>query len=257
MKSYLNGKELTNWDDFEDMKLPLNNSAFLWGESVFTTGRLEEGKLQFWEAHLVRIEKAYKWLTNENLNKEELQNEVFNIVSHLRESKPLRFRLTYFFDSWSQPCRLLTFSPFTQKNDCELVSTQIPYVSLRSQNLKVGQYADINVLKRKLKSELCLISKAGEVLESSSSNLIFLNGHDEWETPQSEDFILEGIGLHHGLKTLKIQRRTILKKELKSKKAAFTVNAVHGPVPITRIDDITFTESKNYLTHLKNHWGAE
>jgi len=254
MKSYLDGKALGFNEDLEDLNVLFNNSAFLWGESIFTTGRLEQGRLHLWKAHLERIAYAYKWLTHENLDCKALTREVHRLKENFKSEKPVRFRVTYFYDANRKIRQLIQFDDFKKIYEMELVTSQIPFVSQRSNRLKVGQYAEVNVLKRNLGSELCLVSTENEVLESSTSNLLFLSEKEEWVTPFSDDFILEGVGLHYGLASLAFHKKNIFVRDLKSMKAAFAVNAVQGPVPILKIDDITFTHSKDYLANLEKVW---
>jgi branched-subunit amino acid aminotransferase/4-amino-4-deoxychorismate lyase len=263
--SYIDGVDIHSTSDSANNKiksLVFNNSAFLWADSVFTSGLVDHGQMTFWNAHRERLCYAYEWQFGLALKDWTLvENQIKKIMkTHL--SFCGRFRLTFFYqDSTEKAHWLLTLKPISTVEPLSLKTCTIPFFSHAGGNnsrVKLGNYASFYRLKRLHKSELCWLDKENKVIETSHGNLLFYNSKNKkWVTPISRDLFIEGIGLRRGLNKLEISKEKIALEELSHFSAAYQVNAVYGPVPISKIDDITMPMSNEKLPTLKKIWQEE
>jgi len=80
---------------FDDVKITPNNRAYKYGDSVFETIKIINGKLVFWEDHYFRLMASMRMLRMRipmNFTLEFLQEEILKIVSTKSENN-LRVRL--------------------------------------------------------------------------------------------------------------------------------------------------------------------
>lgn len=252
---YLNGKSLAELSKDSLMALSLNNSAFLWGDSVFTSGRVVDGTLSLWKHHLKRLEVSLDWFFQTQVDLQSISNDIERLMSH-HEGFDGRFRLAFFYVGdtdhmhWS-----FQLSDLNKRKHLMLKTERSPVEKYTNNSLvKIGSYADMYRAQRTNKSQLCFLTNDRHVLETSSGNLLFWHhGDDRWVTPNNE-LVLRGIGLEYGLDGLKIERKPVSLHDLKQFSAAYNVNAVYGPVPIEKIDDITFKSSHEKLMILNDVW---
>ena len=80
---------------FDDVKITPNNRAYKYGDSVFETIKIINGKLVFWEDHYFRLMASMRMLRMRipmNFTLEFLEEEILKIVSTKSENN-LRVRL--------------------------------------------------------------------------------------------------------------------------------------------------------------------
>ena len=83
--------------DFEDAKITPNNRALKYGDSVFETLKLVNGKLIFWEAHYFRLMASMRMLRMKipmSFTLEFLENEILKTAKATNSNNNLRIRLT-------------------------------------------------------------------------------------------------------------------------------------------------------------------
>ena len=82
---------------FEDAKITPNNRALKYGDSVFETLKLVNGKLIFWEAHYFRLMASMRMLRMKipmSFTLEFLENEILKTAKATNSNNNLRIRLT-------------------------------------------------------------------------------------------------------------------------------------------------------------------
>ncbi len=82
-----------------DSTLLSNNRGFLYGDAVFETLKICNGKILFWEDHYFRLMASMRILRMEipmNFTLEYLENQVINLVNELRIQDSARARITVY-----------------------------------------------------------------------------------------------------------------------------------------------------------------
>lgn len=249
------------------------NRAFLYGESVFTTMRLENGKIRDWEYHFERLKKGTEYLYGPFVDGEDW-------ATHLRDRLETRLatetgnqilRLTLYREKERglHPTHLMSVmelrvhlgaTPFEperwQGKDLKLRTLEVPpRPHWWPEYLKCGSYLETILAQKKFlraqDDDLLFISSRGTVLESSVAN-VFVCRHDRLYTAPTGPRVLDGI-----------MRRRVLEKaapsfacveedettltELFKADGVFGTNSVRGLFLISRIDDHEITPSEDFL----------
>lgn len=260
--SYINGVSLQETPRENLEQLSFSNSAFLWGDSAFSTGLIENGEITLWEGHKDRLISSCDWLYGDNKFYQEIEDTLFNLIKKNHSNYTGKFRITFFYEGASKkPCWTLNLSPLVSAKELKFVTKESPFtLNQRKKDVKVGSYADVYQMKRKFKldEDICLINKDNEIIEGMHSALLFWHKEkQEWILPLTSEYKLKSIGLHYGLKDLKYKEEKINISELSDYSAAFSINAVYKAVPITQINDIKFTKSVEMKDSLIELWSKE
>lgn len=226
------------------------SSAFLYGESVFTTLRVEDGRPYFAEAHISRLSSGAEWLwpgTREGAHR--LASAALGgcpsgdgvwRLTLARELARGQWRSEtapkLVFDQWWS-AGLSTLAPVKLKTvETNLRSLRIPSF------VKSGSYLERIVAARTLQEDHeALFHVAGQVLEGLFSNVVFARGN-VLVTPADSADVLAGIGLQRLREIAKkwgmeMTSRDVFLSELPQFDSAFLVSAVRGLIPVQSIDD--------------------
>lgn len=224
-----------------DLRVNFNRTrAFLYGESVFTTIRVENGRCFFEDWHRERLLKSAEWLWPNTAQQAQ------NLIDNLKppgERGVWRLTLTaqvknrdskeeielILDDWWSEEI------PNTQK--LNLVSVKSP---ARPESwpsfLKSGDYLSRMVASRHLNSdEVALFHVNESVCELLHANVFFICDK-KIITPPLTPNTLEGLGRRRIMQMFKVEEKDVLVSELDSMTAAFGVNALRGVMPVEIID---------------------
>lgn len=244
--------------DANEAKLACNDSAALFGDSLFETLKAQNGQIQFLEQHLDRLELAAR-LLHFPCNRPGLRSALLETAG--RFDAPLaRLRLTlsrgpmtglalpspdsgHFFISASpyqepdtderQQGAVCVFAPNRRVNPL----SHLP-------QLKRGNYADClyaaDFARRKGAREALFQTDDGQVLEGATSNL-FMVKNATLVTPAGE-LVLAGIIRRQVLIATKdlglsFEERQISAEELFNADEAFLTNSLIGVLPIARIEN--------------------
>lgn len=260
---FINESPLTSagWTPEESFE----NSAFLWGMSVFTTSLILDGQWGFSTSHLERLEKGKKWLFHEELNKDQMLDEIrehSQFAQRDLSTESLRLRVTLFENQKKQHVdRLYQFQSFEDPRKTSLSKSltlkENPFIGqAKSDGVKLGSYGETYRLKSKSESDILFYDEKGFLLESTNANIVLKRKTDEqWVTPKKSSGVLLGIGLGKGLKDLSPTSDWIHKDELKEIDGAFLVNALRGIQPIGAIDGFSFSNGEKDFNNLsKMFW---
>ncbi len=238
-----------------------SNRSFLYGESVFTTAMLVNGRVLFFSSHLERLLKGADFLWGP-FSVDELANLKERIISFLPkdiESNGLRITLSY-----QDQNRMILRNQF----DCHAI--EIDYLAFDRGNkqaakLKSIQTADEqNLLPHFLKNSrraqqtlmyfksgyldnsesLLLCGPEDEVFESSWAN-IFAVKNNTLYTPPCGGSVLSGIMRSKVLEYpshqfSEVKEETFDLGWLKSCDFVFLTNALWGVIPVQKIDSTNF-----------------
>ena len=244
--------------DTKDAKLACNDSAVLFGDSLFETFKAQGGYIQFLEQHLDRLELAAR-LLHFPCDRPALRSALQETAECL--SDPIiRLRLTlsrgpmtslalpspdigHFFISaapYQEPLAveqqqgaICVFAPNRRVNPL----SHLP-------QLKRGNYADClyaaDYARRKGAREALFQTDDGQVLEGATSNL-FIIKNDTLFTPPSGELVLAGIIRRQALLAaedlgLSVEERPISAEELFNAGETFLTNSLVGLLPIAQIE---------------------
>lgn len=227
----------------------VRSRAFLYGESVFTTLRVEQGTAFFAQAHRERLQRSAEWLWPGSSSK------VFDLLAQAFSAVPSGegvWRLTFHqegprngatvlsLDSWWGPG--LNAAKPLQLQTCSIVTRSSNWPSF----VKTSDYLARTIAARDLPHQSeALFCVDGEIAELMFANIVFLK-NQTLVTPSSGPNVLDGIGLARTKNLARVngldwQQRKILTSELTSFTSAYAVNAVRGLIPVESIDGHQFT----------------
>lgn len=249
------------------------NRAFLYGESVFTTMRMENGVVRDWEMHFDRLKKSSEFLYGPFTDKEDW-------VSRLRarlESKMAEFdgdrvlRITIYREQERGVLRgrLISSSDLRfHVNHSLLDPTRFENKMLKLRTcpisprphwwpsyLKAGNYLE-TILCQKIymqpeDDDVLFLSGDDTILESSVAN-IFVVRHNKLYTPPSGPNVLDGImrrkvlAVAHEFFEDFDEAETTMEQILRAD-AVFGSNSIRGLFLVDRIDDYEITYKEEFL----------
>ncbi len=273
----INGKITTN----QEANFSIDNRGYKYGDALFETLKVVNGKIFFWEDHYFRLMASMR-IMRMNIPKtftlEVLENEIIKTVEAnglANESARVRLNVDRGID-----CNNLTLQNVTIK--CSLVGGGhiYPFYSINDNNsCIVDLYKDfymspglLSGLKSNNKSlqvigsiyakendlDNCLVLNTNKnVIEALNGNL-FLVIDKYIKTPPLEDGCLKGVMRKQILQLLakdpniEIEEKSISPFELQKADELFITNVIQGIVPITQYRKKTYTNdfSKTTLTKL-------
>lgn len=246
---------------FKDGQFLVSNFSrpLMFGESVYTTFSVCNGKIFFLQDHLTRLVEGVSILLNpefDSVNDPLVANIKTGISEVVKEigDKSFSVRVNVFLISdrreYLSTNKAIDFSihayPLDNLNSDEIVNLKlIEYQSrLWPSSLKIGMSADrIFDLKKVVQQGYSgvLYCHRGIIFEASVSNIFFITTSGEIITPRLQDGILDGITRRHYLKYFKESgiiffERDILVDEIELFAGCFLTNAVTDFNLIGKID---------------------
>ncbi len=244
--------------DTDKAKLACNDSAVLFGDSLFETFKVQNGHIQFLEEHLDRLELAAR-LLNFPCDRAALRSALLATVE--RHADPvIRLRLTlsrgpmaglalptadsgHFFLSAS-PYREPDSNARQQGVACVFAPNRRVNPLSHLPQLKRGNYADClyaaDYARRNGAREALFRTEDGHVLEGATSNL-FMIKNDTLFTPPAGELVLAGIIRRQVLLAavdlgLPAKEQPIPADELFNADETFLTNSLVGLLPVAQIE---------------------
>ena len=223
------------------------------GDGVFETLRAERGALRTLPLHLTRLGWAagrcgalpvptvdYAAVIDELLARAELTVGRCRITLHSPGAAP-RLVVTVEpqpdADDWQRHGLTLAVSPWRRgAND--------PTAAVKIGSRAFYEMARLEAQQRAADDAL-LIGEHDELLETTIANVFLVLPDETICTPTLCDGFLPGITRSRLLRALRaaglgVRERTVRRRELASAREVFLTNAVHGVLPVRRIDDWSF-----------------
>lgn len=225
-------------------------SAFLYGESVFTTCLVINNKIRDLEQHLEQLVSNacdYYFLESEDkcrlqklveqqLDKTTLKDGALRIT--ISSQNNIGIAKSVRFDDLIVTTSLRSVSAI--EKPLKLVTHKRVQSALLDK-FKIGSYGKEFYLKRYFKQQGfddVLFVGEGIVFEATTSNIFFIKNKKLF-TPI--DGIYEGITRKKIIGANKVEQRQIQVEEIKSFESAFLTNSIHGLIPIESIDEKKLT----------------
>jgi len=236
------------------------NRAFLYGDSIFETLRVLDGKVLFLEDHYFRLMASLRIVRMEipmNFTMEYMEEQVLLLVDSLPAAPAYRARMSVFRKSGG------FYLP--ENNDVEFIVTASalaePLYSLNSDAYEVDLFRDFYVTKQLLSSlkstnkmvqitgsifahenglqNCLLVNDEKNVIEALQGNLFMLTG-SKLVTPPVADGCLNGImrkqilELAKKIEAIEVVEASISPFDLQKADELFITNVVKGIQPITK-----------------------
>lgn len=248
------------------------NRAFLYGDSIFETLRVLDGKVLFLEDHYFRLMASLRIVRMEipmNFTMEYMEEQVLLLIDSLPAAPAFRARISVFRKSGG------FYLP--TNNDVEFIITASalnePVYSITEGNYEVDLFRDFYVTKQLLSTlkstnkmvqitgsvyahenglqNCLLLNDEKNVVEALQGNLFMLTGN-KLVTPPVADGCLNGImrkqvlELAKKIEGLEVTETSISPFDLQKADELFITNVIQGIQPITKYrkkDFVTLTAS--------------
>ncbi len=249
------------------------NRAFLYGESVFTTIRMENGRLKFWDLHFDRLKKGVEFLFGPFQDQENwipiLKNRLESTIQHQDGDQVIRWTIYRHQARGLRKLNLISISDLKihvsiHAYEPERIGGQ--NIRLRTcpgfmkphwwpEFLKAGSYLETILAQRVYLTDhdddVLFLSPNDLILESSVAN-IFILKNNQLYTPPVGPNVLDGIMRR---KVLEIaaeyfdevnEESTTLEQAIRAD-LVFGTNSIRGIFLIKSIDGIDFQPSMDLL----------
>ncbi len=255
--------------------LPTTNRAFLYGDGIFETIKLQNKNLLFWEDHYIRMINGAKALSLDcsKLSKDELKASIIKLAEQ-NSLSTARIRIQL----WRSPGGLFTpadnsvqylinateftTAPSLKRSCFFFEEVPLAYSSIsRYKTCNALPYILASIKRKELEAdEMILFNTDGFVSECTSSNIFWLKG-DTLCTPSIETGCIEGIvrkqilsyAKHHHIKILEGQ---FFKEDLLHADFVFSTNTA-GVSQLACIEGKEFKEKHPLYELLKSEYSKE
>ena len=239
---------------FDDVIITPNNRAYKYGDSVFETIKIINGKLVFWEDHYFRLMASMRMLRMRipmNFTLEFLEEEILKIVS-IKSENNLRVRLCITRKDGG------FYTPTTNEIDYLIESSEIKFITkdkytldlfkdfyvysgylstIKTNNKLINTLASIFAKENELDNCLLLNERKG-IVEATNASLFLIQG-TLIKTPLLSEGCLKGIAREKVINIIKsssdydIEEAVISPFEIQKADELFITNSIIGIQPVT------------------------
>ena len=249
-----------------DFTISLDNRAFLYGDGLFESVKIFNGKAFNLAAHLDRIFDGIKYLNLEiKLSKNDMQDQINlllkeNNLSHTAFLKVMIFRKEggKYFPKNNQASYLI-IAQEDRDNQFELNKKGVHLGLFRGQLKPISKLSNLksisalqsilcaNEARKKDKDDCLMFNANNNIIESANSNLFYVK-KDIVYTPKLSEGCVDGTmrSLIINLKrlTFQIQEEEVELAHLLSADEVFLTNAIQGVRWVSSIEDTVFLKQK-------------
>ena len=248
---------------FEDVKITPDNRAYKYGDSVFETIKVINGKLVFWEEHYFRLMASMRMLRMKipmNFTLEFLEKEILKTVKVTNSNTTLRIRLTITRKDGG------FYLPLTNEVDYLIESREIRFITkdnykvdlfkdfylysghlstIKTNNKLIHTLASIFAKENDLDNCILLNERKG-IVEATNATLFLIKGNTI-KTPLLTEGCLKGIAREKVINIIEsnndydIEETVISPFEIQKADEVFITNSIIGIQPITNYRKKTFS----------------
>lgn len=248
---------------FEDVIITPDNRAYKYGDSVFETIKVINGKLVFWEEHYFRLMASMRMLRMKipmNFTLEFLEKEILKTVKVTNSNSKLRIRLTITRKDGG------FYLPLTNEVDYLIESREIRFIAkdnykvdlfkdfylysghlstIKTNNKLIHTLASIFAKENDLDNCILLNERKG-IVEVTNATLFLIKGNTI-KTPLLSEGCLKGIAREKVIKIIEsnnnydIEETVISPFEIQKADEVFITNSIIGIQPITNYRKKTFS----------------
>ncbi len=245
----------------KDATISVFNRGLAYGDSVFETLRVINGKIIFWEDHYFRLMSSMRIMRMEipaNFSPEFLEEEILQLLkTNELSNSPARIRFTVFrksggfyrpdtldieyiitSETLTDPFYLLNEEPYEVELFKDHYVTSGLLSTIKSNNRAVNVLGSIFAKENDYQNCL-LINEKKQVVEALNGNIFLVNGN-KIKTPPLQDGALNGISRKQILSVVKkmmdleIEETSISPFELQKADELFISNVIVGVQPISK-----------------------
>ncbi len=247
--------------------IPMNNRGFLYGDALFETIRVQEGKILFWEDHYFRLMASMRILRMEipmHFTPEFLSESIIDTIkaNHL-QNDTARIKIIVNRNSeglytpqsntveYAITATLLTTTYEINEKSYEVTIFKDHYVATGLLSTVKSTNRLINILGSIFAKENdfdnCLVVNTNKMIIEALNGNIFLVKGNVIKTPPTEDGCIKGVLRTQLIAILKastefeIEEVTISPFELQQMDELFITNVITGIQPITKYKKKTYT----------------
>jgi branched-subunit amino acid aminotransferase/4-amino-4-deoxychorismate lyase len=242
-----------------------SNEAYSGEDQVFTTMRVSNHHVYFWDEHVKRVvanlEYLCKW-NNITYPKAIIEENIENYLARqvklkVESSGEWRVRLSFFFKD-QKICHYLGIfeceGKFGEHPPHDLTFVKKSKDELRPTLLKSGTYKDTLSLKKDMLekgfSEIAFIDENDFILEAGTSNIFLLKDEKEVVTPPLRKGVLTGTCRENLIYYFRLNGLTVLEREISKeeiipndKNNLVLTNAVWGVQTVRSIEKMKYIKS--------------
>jgi len=248
---------------FEDVKITPDNRAYKYGDSVFETIKVINGKLVFWEEHYFRLMASMRMLRMKipmNFTLEFLEKEILKTVKVTNSNTTLRIRLTitrkdggFYLPLTNEVDYLIEYREirFITKDNYKVDLFKDFYLysghlsTIKTNNKLIHTLASIFAKENDLDNCILLNERKG-IVEATNATLFLIKGNTI-KTPLLSEGCLKGIAREKVIKIIEsnndydIEETVISPFEIQKADEVFITNSIIGIQPITNYRKKTFS----------------
>ena len=247
---------------FEDVKITPDNRAFKYGDSVFETIKVINGKLVFWEEHYFRLMASMRMLRMKipmNFTLEFLQDEILKtVLVNTKNNSRVRLCITRkdggFYTPTTNEIDYLIESHeirFTTKDNYKVDLFKDFYLysghlsTIKTNNKLIHTLASIFAKENDLDNCILLNERKG-IVEVTNASLFLVKGNTI-KTPLLSEGCLKGIAREKVINIIEsnndydIEETVISPFEIQKADEVFITNSIMGIQPITNYRKKTFS----------------
>lgn len=251
------------------------NRAFMYGESVFTTMRMVNGKVRDWELHFERLRKGAEYIYGpfkeddswQGLLRDRLENrleleqgeKIIRLTLYREQEKERGLLTTRLLSIMDLKAHVDTHPFEPERWEGRNFHLRTLHSSMKPawwpSFLKAGSYLETILAQKKFlgpgDDDLLFMSNDDTVFESSVAN-IFVCRHDKLYTAPTGPNVLDGIMRRRVLGQAHVSFRSVSEKESTRKEilkadGVFGTNSIRGLFLISKIDDHEISTSPEFL----------
>lgn len=240
---YVNGEIVSE----ENAKISVWDRSYQFGEGLFETFRSYDGTLPFLQNHLDRLAWSStflnidfdlakpKWICGELLAKNKIENARFKLV--VSRAKEDEINIVIFCEALDEKNSKKEFKLKTIHN---IKNDDQPIVTLKSTNYLTKILAKQEALDSGFDDGI-LLNQRGQVTETSSGNLFWVDSKGALNTIIKDSFHLAGTTAHELTKVLEknkltLKQQVVTPQDLSHAKEIFMTNSIVGIKPVAYID---------------------
>jgi len=247
---------------FEDVKITPDNRAYKYGDSVFETIKVINGKLVFWEEHYFRLMASMRMLRMKipmNFTLEFLQDEILKtVLVNTKNNSRVRLCITRkdggFYTPTTNEIDYLIESreiTFTTKDNYKVDLFKDFYLysghlsTIKTNNKLIHTLASIFAKENDLDNCILLNERKG-IVEVTNATLFLIKGNTI-KTPLLSEGCLKGIAREKVINIIEsnndydIEETVISPFEIQKADEVFITNSILGIQPITNYRKKTFS----------------
>nr|WP_281347616.1 aminodeoxychorismate lyase [Marinicella rhabdoformis] len=246
----------------------LINRGLQYGDGIFETMRLVNGKVPLWQFHWHRFQQSAQYLNLNCPNEAEILKQidswfVAEEASHavikltlFRQAKGRGYAAQHKDSDW-----ILQSSPLPHENKkpfhlglAQLQLAEQPCLAGIKHLNRLEQVFLARELQQSRFDEMLVCAQSGELIESVSQNVVLLKD-DELYTPKTTRCGVSGVGLAWLKSHVTVKSVNIQVSELSSFDGLFLINSVRGISSVESVDGVKkFSTASSLHDRIEHSW---